>query len=130
MMRWSDVLVKNKATKSYVKATPTAIDGHNFPSKLHASVYQQLKLLEAAGEIRDIRCEVTIPICGKLKWKVDFVVFNIKRGVDEAHEAKGYADKRFLAICQAWDGAGPMDANIWKGSYRAPFIAKTIKGKK
>jgi hypothetical protein len=134
-MRWYDPLLKSRGIKidhekgeSYVKNQPTSIDGYNFPSKLHAAVYEQLKLMELAGEIRDIRCEVTLPIVGKLKLKVDFVVFNVNRECDEAHEAKGYEDKRFKAIVQAWHGAGPMDLIIWKGSYRRPSIWKTVRG--
>jgi len=121
---------KANREKSYVKAQPTSIDGYNFPSKLHAAVYEQLKLGVIAGEYDDIQCEVTIPITGKLKLKVDFVVFNKKRGVKEAHEAKGYEDKRFKAIVQAWHNTAPMDLFIWKGNYRPPLMFKKVSGVK
>ncbi len=132
MKRWTDALAPKQPKsggKSYDKGQHTAIDGYNFPSKLHAAVYQALKLMEAAGELRDIRCEVTLPIVGKLKFKSDFVVFDIKRDCEVAHEAKGHEFPRFKAIVQAWDGAGPMDLVIWKGDWRRPFIWKTVRGK-
>ena len=118
-----------RSMDSYVKACPTSVDGHNFPSKLHASVYGVLKTMMLAGEISNIRCEVSIPIAGKLKLKVDFVVFNIRRCVDEAHESKGYRDKRYNAIEQAWFDTAPMDLIVWEGSYLRPKISKVIKGK-
>lgn len=130
MGRWSDALVKGKHPKgvSWNKGQKTAVDGYNFPSKLHAAVYCQLKLLQAAGLIDNIRAEVTVPICGKLKLRVDFVVFDLKRKLDVAHEAKGAWFPRFRAIVQAWDGVAPMDLVIWEGSWRAPIITKIIKG--
>lgn len=115
--------------KSWVKNVRTSIDGHNFPSKLHASVYGMLKILEQSGKYRDIRCEVRLHVCGNLYFKSDFVVFNIAKNCDEAHEAKGHEFPRFKAVVQAWQGVGPMDLIIWKGSYQRPAIVKVIKGK-
>lgn len=131
MTRWTDTFLKGskKKKESWNKGQTTKVDGYNFPSKLHASVYCTLKLLEKNGEIKDIRCEVTLPIVGKLKFKVDFVVFDIAKNFYVAHEAKGFEFPRFKAISQAWDGAGPMDLVIWKGDASRPFIFKTIKGK-
>jgi hypothetical protein len=37
-------------------ATPTVVDGIRFASKREASRYAELKLLEAAGQIRHLRC--------------------------------------------------------------------------
>lgn len=110
-----------RATKSH--------DGKLWPSALHCSVYETLLLMQRAGEIRDIRSEVKINICGRLNWKVDFVVFDIKRDCDVAHEAKGREFPRYQAQIQAWEGTGPMDVCIWKGSWRRPVIVKTVKGK-
>lgn len=47
---------------SKYKAQPTFIDGIRFPSKKQAERYRQLKALEAAGEIRELRLEVPYPI--------------------------------------------------------------------
>jgi len=107
----------------------TIVDGINFPSKLEASVYSSLKLMERAGEISNIRCGVKLNICGKLNWKVDFVVFNEKLKCDQAHEAKGREFARFTAQVQAWSGHGPMDLFIWKGTAIRPVIVKTVRAK-
>jgi hypothetical protein len=116
--------------KSWVNAVKTVVDGINFPSKLEASVYNTLKVMEKAGEISNIRTQVTIPLIGKLKWKADFVVFNEKLQVDQVHEAKsGWMDQRFRTILQVWPGAGPYTLHLWQGSYMRPSITKTIKGK-
>lgn len=41
---------------------PTEAQGMVFASKKEADRYQQLKLLEVAGEISDLRCQVPFPI--------------------------------------------------------------------
>ncbi len=115
--------------RSWSNAQSTKVDGINFPSKLEASVYSTLKLLVREGHYENLRTQQIIPLIGKLKLKVDFVVFNIKRGVDEAHEAKGRTFQRFATIVQAWPGCAPMDLIIWQGDARRPFIAKIIRGK-
>ena len=40
----------------------TTIDGETFDSKLEAQRYQELKLLEKAGEVRDIQRQVVFPL--------------------------------------------------------------------
>jgi hypothetical protein len=43
---------------------PTTIDGVRFSSKLEAKRYGELKLLERAGEIRDLRLQPRFPLMG------------------------------------------------------------------
>jgi hypothetical protein len=49
--------------KSKYGAVATVIDGHRFPSKREAKRYGELKLLERAGEIRDLRLQPRFPLC-------------------------------------------------------------------
>jgi hypothetical protein len=132
-MSWAKPLLeKNKIKikgKRWSNAQPTKIDGYNFASKLEAAVYCQLKLLERAGEISDIRCQHKLHLTGNLNFNVDFVVFNNKRNCEEAHEAKGREFERFKTIVQAWPGVGPMDLIIWGGQWSRPRVYKTVRGK-
>lgn len=43
-------------------AEPTEVDGHLFPSKREAERYQQLRLLEQAGAIEDLRLQFRFPL--------------------------------------------------------------------
>ena len=47
------------------RAKPQTIDGHRFPSKKEASRYQELMLLQRAGEIRNLELQVAIILEGK-----------------------------------------------------------------
>lgn len=48
----------NIRSQSKYRSEKTEIDGNIFDSKKEAKRYQQLKLLEAAGEIKDLRTQV------------------------------------------------------------------------
>lgn len=115
--------------KRWSNSRSSKADGYNFSSQLEAAVYSTLKLLERDGQYKNVRCQVVIPIAGKLTLKVDFVVFDVKRGVDVAIEAKGKVFGRFHAITQAWHKTAPMDLIIYGGNAKRPVIVKTIRGK-
>lgn len=72
------------------------VDGIKFPSKLQAQRYGELKLLERAGKIRNLRLEVpyTIAINGMkiCVYKADFVYDELVPGVlwrEVIEDAKG-----------------------------------------
>lgn len=52
--------------KSKYKAIRTEVDGITFASKAEARRYGELKLLERAGEIGIVRCQISFPlhVCG------------------------------------------------------------------
>lgn len=73
-------------------AKPTVVDGVRFPSQKEARRWGELKLLERAGEIRDLRRQVRfaldvngIPVCHYI---ADFVYFENHARVVE--DAKGF----------------------------------------
>lgn len=47
---------------SKYRAIPEVIDGIRFPSRLEAARYRELKKLERAGEIRELRIHVKYPL--------------------------------------------------------------------
>lgn len=139
-MNWYDPLLKKSDIKKKIKkekrpgrrwcrAESTIIDEKVFQSKLEAGVYLTLKSYIEAGTHKNLRCHVSLRLIGNLKNKMDFVIFNIARNCDEAHEAKGKEFARFVAIKQAWPGCMDMDLFIWKGSYEKHSIEKVIRGK-
>jgi hypothetical protein len=50
---------------SKYRAKPQTIDGHRFPSKKEATRYQELMILQRAGEIRNLRLQVPIMLQGR-----------------------------------------------------------------
>lgn len=102
----------------------------NFASKLEAAVYQMLRILEASGEIENIRTQVQVHLSdAKILYKPDFQVTNLKTGKEEWHEAKGIETDSWRIKRRLWMAYGPGDLVIWKGSYASPKIFETIEGK-
>lgn len=93
--------------KSKYRAKAVTIDGHRFPSKKEATRYQQLILLQRAGEIRDLRLQVPILLQGQLapiktrsgrqmRLTVDFVYEDKRLGWATVYEdSKGMATRDY-----------------------------------
>jgi len=68
----------------------TEVDGIRFPSKAEARRYSELRLLEKAGEIRDLVCQHPIPL--------DAYVFAGKYAGTVRHVANFIVDFRYI-VC-------------------------------
>lgn len=86
--------------KSKYHATKTVVDGITFDSKKEAKRYAELKLMERAGVIRDLKRQVRyelIPafdVDGKhyrpTSYVADFVYTDVKSGNEVVEDCKGY----------------------------------------
>ena len=85
-----------KPKKSKYGAVKTEVDGIMFDSKHEASRYQELRLLEQAGEIANLRLQVPYILFPKnehgraLKYIADFV-YNDDTGALVVEDAKGHS---------------------------------------
>lgn len=82
-----DVLREPEARPRKYGNVPTVVDGIRFDSKAEAKRYGELKLLERAGEIRDLTCHPSYPIAGKACYVADFAY--IEGGRQIAEDVKG-----------------------------------------
>ena len=79
---------------------PTVIDGYRFDSKLEASRYGELRLLEKAGEIVELEVHPRFPlfvgpdhICTYI---ADFRYYDCSRGTFRIEDTKGVRTALFL----------------------------------
>ena len=85
-----------KPKKSKYGAVKTEVDGIMFDSKREASRYQELRILEQAGEIANLRLQVPYILFPKnehgraLKYIADFV-YNDDTGALVVEDAKGHS---------------------------------------
>lgn len=101
-----------------------------FPSKLEKAVWEMLRIMQAANEIKDLKRYHTVVLSdAKVRWKCDFIFTNVKTGGQELAEAKGKEDARFRVVKKLYKEYGTMPLQIWKGNYRRPFLFETIKPK-
>lgn len=81
-------------------ARKTVVDGITFDSKREAKRYGELKLLERAGEIRDLQRQVRYELipafeCGGKRYRpmsyiADFVYTDVSTGDKVVEDCKGY----------------------------------------
>jgi hypothetical protein len=81
--------------------TKTIRNGQIFDSKREANRYEALKLLEANGEVRDIKRQVKyVMIVNGVRiatWKADFVYEELRKGEwkEVVEDSKGYPNDRW-----------------------------------
>jgi hypothetical protein len=107
---------------------------NGFSSKLEAQVYELLKLRELAGEIKEIRCQYPIVLQeGKkelrITWKVDFSFIDVKTGQTVFCESKGIEDGVFKLKLKLYKKNRTEKLEIWRGSWKKPFLSEIINAK-
>ena len=80
--------------QSKYKAKPTTVDGIQFASKMEARRYNELKLMERAGEIRDLQLQRRWPIVVNgvkvCVYVSDFEYIETMTGERVTEDVKGY----------------------------------------
>jgi hypothetical protein len=119
LVLWLKIKRKNK-----YNAKRTA-DG--FPSKFEAAVFQILLLRERAGEIRGIRRQHCVDLGYRIRWKIDFSFTDVDSGRTVFAEAKGFPDQVYKMKLKMYrNGAGEHKLEIWKGTWRKPYLAEVF----
>ena len=109
-------------------ATRVKTPGQTFDSKLEHAVYQILLLRERAGEIRNIRSQVTLRLTeAKIGYRCDFTFEDCVTGATVACEAKGdYPNSIWDLKKRLYKFYGPFKLEIWKGSHTTPQLVEVI----
>lgn len=88
-------------------AVATVVDGHRFPSKREAARYLELKMMQKAGEIRDLDLQPRYPIVINgvkvCTYIADFRYVDVAKGLQIVEDSKGvrtegYRIKRKLVL--------------------------------
>jgi len=100
----------------------------SFGSKLERTVYDILKLREAAGEISEVKCQPHVTL-DPIGWKCipDFSFVWMDTGKLSYCEAKGVECDRWKATKLLWAHFGPAPMEIWVGDWKKPFLKEIIK---
>ena len=77
-------------------AKKTMVDGIVFLSKKEARRYSELKLLEQAGKINDLRLQVPYKIIIETRYVADFVYVDCFDGAEIVEDVKGYKTREYL----------------------------------
>ncbi len=87
-------------------AIKTVVDGITFDSRGESECYKDLKHLESAGKIRDLKLQVPFVLApaaivnGRkkiaLRYIADFTYYDIEKGVNVVHDFKGRATDVYI----------------------------------
>ena len=98
-----------------------------FMSKLEAAVHQILLLREKAGELQILKCQDHVYLTdARIGCIPDFKCRDLVTGAEFWVEAKGFESERWLIIRKLWFYYGPGILEVWKGSYKKPYLQETI----
>lgn len=112
MLGTTEPQAKGKGKRSKYNSVKVVIDGHKFDSKKEAKRYRELKLLLRAKVISDLRLQVVYELAEKvhlagekrakpaMRYKADFVYFDIQAGREVVEDVKGPATRRLAAYRQ------------------------------
>lgn len=89
--------------------------GRSFASKGERDCYEYFKLLERAGELDSIECQVTSQLTAGITHRTDFKYFDLKLGESIWAEYKGLEDQRWRDIKKLWKFYGPGRLRIYGG---------------
>jgi len=89
------------------------VAGESYRSGLEVQMHSLLKLMERAGEIRDIQREQSVELFPGQTHKVDFMVFDIKRNTYLYIEAKGFVCKTWAEKIKAYKAFSPYPLQVW-----------------
>lgn len=103
------------------------LDGYKFASKLEAAVYLKLRLLASAGHIKILKHQVRVSLSeAKIIYIPDFLCLDLKTEAIFYVEAKGFPTSDWKIKKKLWSSYGSAPLQIWKGTYKHPFIEETI----
>jgi hypothetical protein len=120
--------VAKKQKRQKFGAVRVKTPGQTFDSKLEHAVFQILKLRERAGEIKNIRSQVTLRLTlAKIGYRADFTFEDCKTGDTVACEAKGdYPNAIWDLKKRLYKFYGKFKLEIWKGLHTNPQLVEVI----
>lgn len=124
--------------KHKYNAKRTEFSGMSFPSRLEANTYGVLKLLEVAGEIKDIERYPSVELSMKcpccrvvietgIRYKPDFKIYDLKLNEPVWVEAKGIETLDWGKNLKLWRaGFGPGILRIYKARGKSLFAQDVV----
>lgn len=84
-----------KYNKHKFNAVPTKVDNIHFASKKEARYYEQLKILQKAGDVVFFLRQVPFDLPGGVKYRVDYQEFR-KDGTVHFIDVKGFKTDKYI----------------------------------
>lgn len=101
--------------------------GYSFASKLEASVYDILCLMQKQGELRELFCQPHVFLTqARIEMIPDFRAIETETGEVAYFEAKGFETDVWRIKRKLWKFYGPGRLHVYKGDHRRPSLCETL----
>jgi len=125
---------RNTGKERKYKNEKTQVAGHWFDSKAEGALYQELLILEKAGEISGVvHHPGTVFLTeARVQYRPDFRFVRVATGEVEYAEFKGFQDQKWPIKKRLWGVYGPGKLSIYMGSHTRIRLVEVItpKGEK
>ncbi len=92
----------------------TSRAGYSFASRAEGELFDYLKLLEAAGELRDIQPQDNVHLTeARILYIADFKAFDVKQNRDVWYEFKGFETDVWRIKRRLWKHYGPGPLRVF-----------------
>lgn len=113
------------------KARRTERAGMSFASKAEGKLFDHLTLLQKAGELRELRSQVSVYLtAARIQYIADFQYFDVRAGQITWAEMKGFETPEWRLKRRLWAaGYGPGTLRVFKMGRADVMLVETIKPK-
>lgn len=127
-MAWHSALSKKHQTRRSNKygARRLEVSGESYDSQGEHHMHELLKIMCMNGLVSNIRRQVVIQLTRYVKWRSDFIVFDVVRKQDVIIEFKGFEDLRWKVLLQLIPEFSPMPVQIWNKQGARLFMKQEI----
>lgn len=105
--------------------------GYSFDSKLEGALFEELKLMEKAGEISGVTHHpgTVFLTRARIQYRPDFRFVRTATGEVEYAESKGFETPMWRIKRKLWEWYGPGKLSIFNGSHRRLMLDEVIAPK-
>lgn len=97
--------------------------GYTFDSKGEASLFDELKLMESAGEIKDIQVHDTVYLTpARIMYKPDYAFTRCSTNEREWAEFKGFETSDWRIKLRLWKWCGPGKLTVYRKGHAPEII--------
>jgi Protein of unknown function (DUF1064) len=113
--------------KNKYHAVRSEFAGRSFDSKGERDCYQMLLLMQKAGEISNIECQVSVRLGpNKRRWIMDFKYFDNRLNEEVWADFKGFETDRWQHLLDLWTLEGPARLRVYKGKGLQIVVSEEI----
>jgi hypothetical protein len=101
--------------------------GYSFASKLERELFLLLKLMEKAGELKEIQVQCHVYLTrARIAYIADFKAHDVELGQDVYFEAKGFETPIWRIKRKLWTVYGPGVLRVYKAARQGVVMTEEI----